>query len=93
MRQLSFSTMTMIPAHESYPGVLSRESILYSSEELRGGKMSEDPIVANIRRSRAEYAASHGHDLGRICAALRETEAKSTRQVVQCRKIPLSSGR
>lgn len=44
--------------------------------------MSEDPIIAEIRRYRAEHAEKYGHNLGRICEALRETEAKSGRKVV-----------
>ena len=44
--------------------------------------MKEDPIVAEIRRYRAEHAAKYGHDLGRICEALREAEAKSSRKIV-----------
>ncbi len=44
--------------------------------------MNEDPIVAEIRRYRAEHAKKYDHDLGRICEALREAEAKSGRKVV-----------
>nr|VFJ43405.1 MAG: hypothetical protein BECKFM1743A_GA0114220_100083 [Candidatus Kentron sp. FM]VFJ43853.1 MAG: hypothetical protein BECKFM1743C_GA0114222_100045 [Candidatus Kentron sp. FM]VFK05772.1 MAG: hypothetical protein BECKFM1743B_GA0114221_1000426 [Candidatus Kentron sp. FM] len=44
--------------------------------------MREDPIVAEIRKFRAEHAARHGHDLDRICEALRERQAKSRRKVV-----------
>jgi hypothetical protein len=44
--------------------------------------MNEDPIVAEIRKYRAEHAEKYGHDLGRICEALREAEAKSARKVV-----------
>ena len=44
--------------------------------------MNEDPIVAEISKYRAEHAEKYGHDLGRICEALREAEAKSTRKVV-----------
>ena len=44
--------------------------------------MTEDPIVAEIRRYRAEHAERYGYDLGRICAALREAEAKSRHSVV-----------
>ena len=44
--------------------------------------MKEDPIVEEIRRYRAEHAAKYGHDLGRICEALREEEAKSGHHVV-----------
>ena len=45
--------------------------------------MKEDPIVAEIRRYRAEHAEKYGHDLGRICEALREAEAESDRKVVR----------
>jgi len=45
--------------------------------------MKEDPIVAEIRRYRAEHAERYGHDLGCICKALREEEAKSNRKIVR----------
>ena len=45
--------------------------------------MKEDPIVAEIRRYRAEHAEKYGHDLGRICEALREAEEKSSHKVVR----------
>ena len=45
--------------------------------------MIEDPIVAEIRHYRAEHAAKYGHDLDRICEALRERQAKSSRKVVK----------
>jgi hypothetical protein len=45
--------------------------------------MTEDPIVAEIRRRREEHAAKYGHDLDRICDALRERQAKSSRKVVK----------
>jgi hypothetical protein len=44
--------------------------------------MREDPIVAEIRKFRAEHAEKYGHDLDRICAALRDRQAKSQRKVV-----------
>lgn len=44
--------------------------------------MKEDPIVAEIRRYRVEHARKYGHDLDRICKALRKTEAESDRKVV-----------
>jgi len=44
--------------------------------------MHEDPIVAEIKKFRAAHAARHDHDLDRICAALREKQAKSNRRVV-----------
>ena len=45
--------------------------------------MNEDPIVAEIRRYRAEHAEKYSHDLGLICEALREAEAKSGRKIVR----------
>jgi hypothetical protein len=47
--------------------------------------MTEDPIVAEIRRYRAEHAEKHGHNLARICEALQQAEAKTGRKVVQRR--------
>jgi|GEM_PF-696439 len=44
--------------------------------------MNEDPIIAEILRYRAEHAERYGHDLGRICEALREIEVKSGRKIV-----------
>ncbi len=44
--------------------------------------MKEDPIVAEIRRYRAEHAEKYNHDIVRICEALREAEAKSNRKIV-----------
>lgn len=44
--------------------------------------MREDPIVSEIRKYRLEHAAQHGHDLDRICAALRERQKESGRKVV-----------
>ena len=44
--------------------------------------MREDPIIAEIRRFRAEHAEQYGRDLNRICKALREFEATSGRKVV-----------
>lgn len=44
--------------------------------------MREDPIVAEIRKFRAEHAEKYGHDLDRICEALRDRQAKSQRKVV-----------
>lgn len=45
--------------------------------------MTDDPIVAEIRRYREEHAAKYGHDLDHICEALRERQAKSSRKVVK----------
>ena len=44
--------------------------------------MNEDPIVAEIRQYRKEHAEKYGHDLGRICEALREAEAESSHKIV-----------
>lgn len=44
--------------------------------------MREDPIVADIRKFRAEHAEKYGHDLDRICEALRKQQAMSKRKVV-----------
>ena len=51
--------------------------------------MKEDPIIAEIRRYRAEHAAKYGHDLGRICEALRKEEEKSDHKVVHRKPRPL----
>ena len=45
--------------------------------------MIEDPIVAEIRRFRNEHAEKYGHDLKRICKALREFEKASGRKIVR----------
>ncbi|MGQ9659550.1 MAG: hypothetical protein ACUVQI_06450 [Thermochromatium sp.] len=52
--------------------------------------MNEDPIVAEIRRYRAEHAKHYGHDLGRICEALKAIEQTSAGTVVVCRPRLLS---
>ncbi|CAK0751270.1 hypothetical protein CCP3SC15_1760003 [Gammaproteobacteria bacterium] len=44
--------------------------------------MSEDPIIEEIRRYRFEHAERYGHELNRICEALREAETKSCRKIV-----------
>nr|VFK19426.1 MAG: hypothetical protein BECKLPF1236A_GA0070988_102241 [Candidatus Kentron sp. LPFa]VFK33816.1 MAG: hypothetical protein BECKLPF1236C_GA0070990_102261 [Candidatus Kentron sp. LPFa] len=44
--------------------------------------MIEDPIVSEVRKHREEHAASYGHDLRKIVAALRERERKSKRSVL-----------
>jgi hypothetical protein len=51
--------------------------------------MKEDPIVAEIRQYRTEHAAKYGYDIGRICEALREEEAKSDHQIVYRKPRPL----
>jgi len=45
--------------------------------------MNEDPIIAEIRRYRAEHAEKYQHDLNRICQALREAEIKSGHEIVK----------
>jgi len=44
--------------------------------------MHDDPVVAEIRKYRSEHAAKYGHDLDRICEALRERQKSSRRKVV-----------
>lgn len=44
--------------------------------------MYEDPIVAEIRKYRSEHAAKYGHDLDRICKALKDRQKNSTRKIV-----------
>ncbi len=57
--------------------------------------MNEDPIITEIRRHRVEHAERYGHDLGRICEALRKAEAKSGHEAVhrpvQCEGSTLAS--
>ena len=45
--------------------------------------MTEDPIVEEIWRYRAEHAAKYEHDLDRICEALRDRQTKSSKKVVK----------
>lgn len=45
--------------------------------------MIEDPIVEEIRRYRQEHSAKFGNDLKKICAALREREAQSKKEVIR----------
>lgn len=44
--------------------------------------MHDDPIVSEIRKFRAEHSAKYGHDLDRICEALRQRQNTSNRKVV-----------
>lgn len=44
--------------------------------------MWQDPIVAEVRRIREEYAACYNHDLHAICEAMREREKASGGEVV-----------
>jgi len=52
--------------------------------------MNEDPIVAEIRRYRAEHAKKYDYDLNRICEALRNIEAKSHNVVHRKPRLLLS---
>ena len=44
--------------------------------------MFDDPIVAEIRKFREEYAASFGYDLGKIVSDLRSRQGKDGRRIV-----------
>ena len=45
--------------------------------------MYDDPIVAEIRRLRDEYARRFGYDLEAICRDLREQQERGGRRVVR----------
>jgi len=45
--------------------------------------MYDDPIVAEIRRLRDEYARRFGYDLDAICRDLRAQQERSGRRVVR----------
>jgi len=47
--------------------------------------MYDDPIVADIRRLRDEYAQRFNYDLEAICRDLREQQQRSGRRVVKRR--------
>lgn len=53
--------------------------------------MRDDPIVAEIRRLRNEYAAKFDHNLAAICNDLRELHRKSGRPMVRRKPVRLSS--
>ncbi len=44
--------------------------------------MWRDPIVAEVRRNRQQYAARFNHDIKAICRAAREKQKKSGREIV-----------
>jgi hypothetical protein len=44
--------------------------------------MWEDPIVAEVRKIREEYAAQFGYDLQSLCRALKERELQDSRAKV-----------
>jgi len=56
--------------------------------------MTEDPIVAEVRKHRQEHASTYGHDLRRIVAALREREAQSKRPLLNpgAKYLPRKTG-
>ena len=43
--------------------------------------MSEDPIVAEVRRIREEHAAKYDYDLEKIVASLKDREKQSKRRL------------
>ncbi len=45
--------------------------------------MYDDPIVAEIRRLRNEYAQRFGYDLDAICRDLREQQKRGGRRIVK----------
>ena len=45
--------------------------------------MYDDPIVAEIRRLRDEYAQRFGYDLDAICRDLREQQQRGGRRVIR----------
>ncbi len=45
--------------------------------------MYDDPIVAEVRRLRDEYAGRFGHDLDAICRDLRAQQERGERRVVR----------
>lgn len=43
--------------------------------------VSRDPIVAQVRKTRDEFARKHGYDVGRIISAIQaETQAKANKK-------------
>ena len=45
--------------------------------------MHDDPIVAEVRKLRDEYAKQFNYDLAAICRDLRERQARGKRRVVK----------
>jgi len=45
--------------------------------------MHDDPIVAEVRKLRDEYAKQFNYDLAAICRDLRERQARGNRRVVK----------
>ncbi len=52
-------------------------------------EIDEDPIIAEIRHHRKAHAEKYGHDLKRICEALRAVEQQSAHKVVRLKPRPL----
>ena len=44
--------------------------------------MIDDPVVKEIRKYRQEHTEKYGHDLKKICIALREQEKSSGKTVI-----------
>ena len=44
--------------------------------------MIDDPVVKEIRKYRQEHTEKYGHDLKKICIALREQEKSSGKPVI-----------
>jgi hypothetical protein len=44
--------------------------------------MWRDPIVAEVRRNREQYAARFNHDIKALCRAARESQKNSGREIV-----------
>uniref|UniRef100_A0A7C2P366 Uncharacterized protein n=1 Tax=Schlesneria paludicola TaxID=360056 RepID=A0A7C2P366_9PLAN len=44
--------------------------------------MTDDPIVAEVRKTRDEYARRFGYDLDAICRDLQQRQAESGRKLV-----------
>jgi hypothetical protein len=49
---------------------------------LRSGAVIDDPIVAEVRKARDEYARRFNYDLDAICKDLQQRQSQSGRNVV-----------
>ncbi len=52
--------------------------------------MWRDPIVAEVRRNRENYAAKFNHDIKAICRAAREQQKTSGRGIVSLPPRPVA---
>ena len=52
--------------------------------------MWRDPIVAEVRRNRENYAARFNHDIKAICRAAREQQKTSGREIVSLPPRPVA---